>query len=701
MVAEKRRRAQIFDAGTQSRPRNFMKPQLLPAQSATGERREAAAIVMTAFRKFFFIGEDTFDRMPMVLDAIQSRKVAAGELLIKKGEDGDKMYVIMSGVLEVMKDDEETVKIELVHGDLVGEVALVYNEKRMATVRVKESGVLYSLERAKFRELQAMASTASIVKRGTWLHAATTLSAVEYFPLSRLAQTVDHYEVAPGEVLIREGEVTDRCILLESGKVAVDGGEGDEYSCFFPATIELEPAIGKSQSEERPASQTGVDGGDAGAAKVVEAVAGSFFGDGLLRAVAGLPTPWIREGEGAMSPITVVNRSDKSVSCSVFTLQQLKQCLGSDDLKNYIVDETILETRRMNKSSAGKLYTREDFDVLTFLGQGSFGSVKLVKTKAPEADPALPTTYALKALSKVYIVNSGQVDHTLDERAIVLQLNHPNVLRVYTTFQSEDELFILSEYIAGCDLWALIHGDAAKTGEAYGLPPNFVKFYSANIIEALGHIHGQGIAYRDLKPENVMVDDSGYLKVIDFGFAKKIPYTLEVDGNTQFMPKSHTMCGTPEYLSPEFITSEGHDHTADLWSLGVLVHELVTSTSPFSDGTSNMTQLFTNIVTTLYTGVKISPEFDEKAGGPGISDLIRGLCAFKSTDRLGGKAQGMDEVKQLDLFQDFDFDKLKARELDAPWKPSPDELAALREEEEDRVVEKFTGDQTLFEVFSA
>jgi hypothetical protein len=130
-----------------------------------------------------------------------------------------------------------------------------------------------------------------------------------------------------------------------------------------------------------------------------------------------------------------------------------------------------------------------------------------------------------------------------------------------------------------------------------------------------------------------------------------------------------------------------------------MVHELVTSISPFNSGQQTMTQLFTNIVTTLYTGVKITPDFDKKAGGPHTSALIKGLCAFKGSDRLGGKAQGMDEVKALPLFDDLDFELLYKRALDAPWKPAPEELEGLREPEEEREVEPFSGDQDTFATF--
>ena len=328
--------------------------------------------------------------------------------------------------------------------------------------------------------------------------------------------------------------------------------------------------------------------------------------------------------------------------------------------------------------------------------QGSFGYVRLVKTKVEEDRKDFPAQYALKAMSKHAIVKDGQLAHTLDERMIAIEMKHPNVLQTFSTFQTPDEVYILTEYISGCDLWAVIHNDAAGLGDS-GLPPHFVEFYAACAVEALGHVHSKGIAYRDLKPENMMVDGRGYLKLIDFGFAKRIPYTVEVDGDTQLMPKSFTMCGTPEYLSPEFITSEGHDHTADLWALGVMIHEMVSATSPFTS--PNMTKLFTNIVTTIYTGVPIIKGFDKLAGNPYVSKLIRGLCAFKGHQRIGGKLAGMAEVKAHAAFKKIDFKKLVKRSILAPWIPNEQAMKDLREDEEPAKLTHFTGDQDLFTKF--
>ncbi|GMH90642.1 hypothetical protein TrVE_jg5955 [Triparma verrucosa] len=674
-AVETRRRAQVWDVNDKSKStrkiRNFMKQTKAPGHfaeraSKDTQRKDAASIVMSAFRKFFFVGSDIFDHMPLVFDAIEPVKVEAGETLIQKGEEGDKMYVIMSGILEVLQEDEKTVKVSLFHGDLVGEVALVYNEKRMATVRVKESGMLFSLSRSAYRDLQALASTASTVKRCTWLHQVLALSEIGYFATSRVVQTCCEVKTYPPKAeIMKKGENYDFCVLVEEGELTVVAGddEGEEARKYF-------------------------HGGE-GEGGRCKARAGSFIGDGKLKYIAGLRSGW----HNGICPVTVQNDSDKDVTCVILNIEDVAQCMG-DEFKGMIVDETTVSSVAKKSVVAKKQYTLEDFEPQLFLGQGSFGSVQLVKAKEEEGD-GFPEFYALKILSKKFIAECGQVEHTLQERHLVLKMNHPLVIKMYSTFQNEKSLFFLSEYIAGCDLWAVIHDDASKLGlRGGGLPKDVVKFYAASIVEGMGHIHSHCVAFRDLKPENIMVSGSGSLKIIDFGFAKTIPYFLESeDGQRQFMPKSHTMCGTPEYLSPEFITSEGHDHTCDLWSIGVVLHELVTSSSPFAKG--NMTQLFTAIVTTMYTGIKFGENFDRKAD-EGMAKLIQGLCQFRPTMRLGSGHNGMREVKEHEYFKGFDWEELVAGTMPSPWKPDPEEMGAWREEEEKREQEPFEGDQEIF-----
>lgn len=146
------------------------------------------------------------------------------------------------------------------------------------------------------------------------------------------------------------------------------------------------------------------------------------------------------------------------------------------------------------------------------------------------------------------------------------------------------------------DLWGVIYETIPYCLKGY-LDKTLATFYAASLILALDHIHRAGVVYRDLKPENILLDKTGYIRIIDFGFAKSVPY-LKADSNgvEKIYSKTYTLCGTPEYLSPELIFNLGHDQSSDLWALGVLIHEMFLSVTPFVPSRSdNVTELFTNI----------------------------------------------------------------------------------------------------------
>jgi protein kinase A len=154
-------------------------------------------------------------------------------------------------------------------------------------------------------------------------------------------------------------------------------------------------------------------------------------------------------------------------------------------------------------------------------------------------------------------------------------LVHPLVLRLYECYQDANALYMLLELVPGGELWTILHGDVQvlKKTSTGGVVVDTAKFYAANVLTALDFMHHEGVAYRDLKPENLVLDNEGYLRVIDLGFAKYIG-----EGG-----KSNTLCGTPEYLAPELVLSKGHGTPVDIWALGILIFELLTSNTPFAD----------------------------------------------------------------------------------------------------------------------
>ena len=210
-------------------------------------------------------------------------------------------------------------------------------------------------------------------------------------------------------------------------------------------------------------------------------------------------------------------------------------------------------------------------------GTGTFGRVRLSslkpesKEKVPKAlhtdsraslkdgSSPMPLSFALKIMKKTEVVRLKQVEHIRNEKEILTEINHPFLVTLYAVCQDSKHLYMLLEFIIGGELFTHLR-KAGKFENEHG------RFYAAQIGLGLQYLHedcGACIVYRDLKPENLLIDKSGYIKVTDFGFAKKIE------------DRTWTLCGTPEYLAPEIIQSKGHGKAVDWWAMGVLIYEML------------------------------------------------------------------------------------------------------------------------------
>jgi serine/threonine protein kinase len=268
--------------------------------------------------------------------------------------------------------------------------------------------------------------------------------------------------------------------------------------------------------------------------------------------------------------------------------------------------------------------TLDELKVERTIGCGSFGRVKVA------THIASGTIVALKILQKTNVVEMKQVRNIVRERDIVASLQHPNVLRLYSTFQDADCLYMMLELVNGGELYRLMHGDGSEENP---LPRQQARFYAAQVISVYEHIHQRGLIYRDLKPENLLVTAHGYLKVVDWGFAKDLGGSAD---KTTF-----TMCGTLEYLAPEALNGSGHGQMADLWSLGALLYEMLVGYSPFVGDDVN-----DKIATTqrILEGSLEWPEelmqkpSQEGSGGhidPAMRSLVEGLLTVNIHERLG------------------------------------------------------------------
>ena len=299
------------------------------------------------------------------------------------------------------------------------------------------------------------------------------------------------------------------------------------------------------------------------------------------------------------------------------------------------------EKKRSNtifsKHKTIKTVSLEDFKIMKVLGRGSFGKVCLVEY--------IPTKeyYAMKSLKKDVLLDQDQVESTILEKKILQSLDHPFLVGMIFFFQTEERIYFVMPFIRGGELFQHLRASKFFTEEK-------VKFYAASIGLALDYLHNKGIIYRDIKPENILIGEDGYLKLIDFGMAKMLK-------NDE---KATSFCGTPEYLAPEIITGEGHDRAADWWSYGILIFEMLCGIPPFyCDNTEKMYELITHAELRFPKKIPLSDA---------SKDLLKKLLVKNQDNRLGAK-NGFDEIRIHPFFSNFDFQALLAKKLNPPYKP--------------------------------
>jgi serum/glucocorticoid-regulated kinase 2 len=272
-----------------------------------------------------------------------------------------------------------------------------------------------------------------------------------------------------------------------------------------------------------------------------------------------------------------------------------------------------------------------DFDVLTVLGLGSFGRVMKVKHRRTG------NIYAMKVLDKHQIITNKMVTHTQAEKTILTEVNNPFIVKLHYAFQTKKHLVLVLDFLCGGELF--FHLQRSKR-----FTESRAKFYAAQIGLALEHIHAMKIIYRDLKPENLVLDRQGNCVLTDFGLAKR-----EVKDMT------HTFCGTPEYMAPELIQKKGHTYAVDWWSLGIFLYEMVHGLPPFY--TQNVTEMYDLILNRPLT-------FPTHFSGE-LKSLLTRLLERDPLKRM----QSGEEFRRHPFFRDISWDKLLAKELKPEFVP--------------------------------
>eukprot|EP01016_Furgasonia_blochmanni_P023787 TRINITY_DN2562_c0_g1_i2.p1 TRINITY_DN2562_c0_g1~~TRINITY_DN2562_c0_g1_i2.p1 ORF type:complete len:438 (-),score=141.84 TRINITY_DN2562_c0_g1_i2:293-1522(-) len=279
----------------------------------------------------------------------------------------------------------------------------------------------------------------------------------------------------------------------------------------------------------------------------------------------------------------------------------------------------------------------DHFVLLTVIGKGSYAKVVLVRKKDTGE------VHAMKVLKKDHIQKKKQIDHIQTERNVLVGINHPFVVRLHYAFQNERKLFFVLEYCPGGELFNLLqrkkvfHEDQAK-------------FYAAQMVLAIEHLHSKDIVYRDLKPENVLLDAEGYIRITDFGLSKQ-----GIKDNKGAM----SVCGTPEYLAPEILFKMGHGKAVDWWTLGAIIFEMLTGLPPF----------YTTDRNELFERIKFGTLRYPKHLSPAARNLLEGLFIKEPNKRLGGGPDNGKPIKEHPWFAGVNWQALLNKEIKAPFIP--------------------------------
>ena len=281
----------------------------------------------------------------------------------------------------------------------------------------------------------------------------------------------------------------------------------------------------------------------------------------------------------------------------------------------------------------------DSFYTVSVIGKGSYAKVLLVRKKDNEQ------YYAMKVLKKQYVEKKKQHEHVkVERRVLIATSDSPFVVKLHFAFQNDKNLYFVLDYCYGGELFNLLQKRKRLSEEE-------TRFYTAQLVLAIEHLHKHDIVYRDLKPENVLLCRDGYIKITDFGLSHISALNIE----------AKTFCGTPEYLAPEILERHGYGKPVDWWALGAIIYEMLVGIPPF----------YTQSKLDLFERIRNEEPSYPKFLSEGTKKLLRLLLHKNPAMRLGS-AHGASEIKQHPWFSLIDWDEIAAKETKPFFVPQDD-----------------------------
>jgi cGMP-dependent protein kinase len=675
----------------------------------TEKTAEQTERIMTGINNNELLSGLSDEQKEFVVSAMIEVQCDKDDVIISQGEDGDHFYLVDRGTYEVFlsQSGEEPVS-SYDSGKSFGELALLYNSPRAATIKCKDGGVLWALERKAFRHVMVNTGAGDLKSKAeNFLKTVEMLSPLTDAQRSNLAHAMEELKFTDGEYVVEMGEQADALYFIKEGEVVCHtGGRGSDKdkirlkqgsvfgeSCLEPTAedktrkanvvavgnvkvlkltratfieqlgdlsevvadnfkrkvlegmmIDGTPIFNKLPVEDQAKFMNSLTEKhfDGGVTIIEQGKANDVFyivksGEvGVLQNDKEIATLKAGQffGERALlkdEPANATIKTNGSATCYICSRESFTTILGS---LQTLIDAEVARRERAAASAKAPQPKWEDLELRRILGVGTFGRVKLVLHKPTN------TAYALKCMRKQQVVATKQQSHVLNEKRILASMDHPFVLRLMATYQDEGELYMLLELGLGGELFSLLAKKAP-------LRDADAKFYSSSVVSIFSYMHGLKVVYRDLKPENLLLDERGFLKMVDFGFAKVVN------------DRTWTLCGTPEYLAPEIILNKGHAFGADWWCVGILTYECLTGTTPFVS--NDPMEGYRKIIKCR---VPWPANFSANA-----KDFMDKLIVVDPARRLGCLKNGPAGVKEHPWFNDVNWKALESKEVKTPHTP--------------------------------
>ncbi|XP_071438943.1 cGMP-dependent protein kinase, isozyme 2 forms cD4/T1/T3A/T3B isoform X1 [Hetaerina americana] len=523
-----------------------------------------------------------------IVDCMYPVVYSSGSVIIEEGDVGSIVYVMEEGQVEVSRDGK--LLSTLSPGKVLGELAILYNCKRTATIKAATDCKLWAIERQCFQTIMMRTGLIRQAEYTDFLKSVPIFKNLPEDTLIKISDVLEETYYNEGDYIIRQGARGDTFFIISKGKVKVTIKQGNNLQEVFIRTLQK----------------------------------GDFFGEKAL------------QGDD-LRTANIVADDPGGVTCLVIDRETFNQLISSlDEIRMCYKDESI-ERRKMNEEF--QLLKLQDLRYIATLGVGGFGRVELVQISGDQT-----RSFALKQMKKSQIVETRQQQHIMSEKEIMGEANCDFIVKLFKTFKDTKYLYMLMESCLGGELWTILRDRGL-------FDDSTTRFYTACVVEAFDYLHSRNIIYRDLKPENLLLDSNGYVKLVDFGFAKKL----------QHGRKTWTFCGTPEYVAPEVILNRGHDISADYWSLGVLMFELLTGTPPFTGSDPMKTY---NIILKGIDAIEFPRSITRNA-----TALIKKLCRDNPAERLGYQKGGISEIQKHKWFDGFNWEGLLNHTLIPPIIP--------------------------------